>query len=87
MRDNDTTAIEKPLTGEYHHDKQVFQQAVHDFLQRGISQIPIEKLGLVERYIAESVTLGWSSFSKPARFTVVAPVALDSYGPVEEGSC
>jgi hypothetical protein len=87
MRESHEAPLSKQLNGDYYHDKKVYYQVVHDFLDEKLPEIPIEKLGFIERSITEVVVLGQNQFAKPIRFAFVLPVLLESNGVTQEGMC
>ncbi|OTA65973.1 hypothetical protein K449DRAFT_431435 [Hypoxylon sp. EC38] len=74
VRDNPQVSSDEELTGEYHHDKLVYQRAVHDFLQSSLApEIPVEKVQIIERYITETMVLGQNDLAKSLRFALAFP--------------
>ena len=85
VRDNPATPIDEELTDEYHHDKLVYQKAVHEFLQAKLPEIPVEKLRIVERYITETMVLGQDKLAKVLRFALAFPLLMNMGSSVQSG--
>lgn len=72
--DNKATLGKQELTGEYNHDKAVYQHAVHAFLESHVTDDGlVTALQLVERKIVELV-LSWSGrLNGVQRFAILVP--------------
>ncbi|KAI1412728.1 hypothetical protein F5Y13DRAFT_189929 [Hypoxylon sp. FL1857] len=80
--DNPEAPSDEKLTGEYHHDKLVYQQATHGFFRASLApDIPVDKLRTIERYIAETMVLGQDKLAKDLRFALAFPL-LTGTAPV-----
>ncbi|OTA96499.1 hypothetical protein M434DRAFT_27634 [Hypoxylon sp. CO27-5] len=77
VRDSPQISSDEKLIGEYHHDKLVYQQAVHDFFQSNLApEIPVEKAKIIERYITETMVLGQDDLTKSLRFALAFPFLM-----------
>ncbi|KAF2840445.1 hypothetical protein M501DRAFT_1002802 [Patellaria atrata CBS 101060] len=81
----------KPFTAElkedYHHDKAVYQKAVHDILQAHIADVPEGRRRYIEKYIAEILVLSLHNLSNVQRFTI-AYVSLNEHeGALRSAIC
>ncbi|KAI0836852.1 hypothetical protein F5Y06DRAFT_298086 [Hypoxylon sp. FL0890] len=78
VRDGPEAPPDEKLTGEYHHDKLVYQNALHGFLRANLApEIPVEKLRIIERYIAETMVLGQGKLAKELRFALAFPFLME----------
>ncbi|KAJ8128390.1 hypothetical protein O1611_g5242 [Lasiodiplodia mahajangana] len=74
ISDDAVSLPEEPITGEYDHDKHIYQKTVHQFLEAKVPEIPVAKLLMIERYIAETMVLGQHTLSGVLRFALALPL-------------
>ena len=78
--DQNYPAVEE-LTGDYHHDKLIYQNSVRNFLSSDFSEFQGGGLRIIEKYIIETMALSHEKLVKLVRFTVASPF-LNKNGPL-----
>jgi hypothetical protein len=64
------------IKGLYAHDKNLYKQTVHDFLDAHIPPISGDKLSCVESFIAETALMCRPQVVKPVHFSLVMPTPV-----------
>ncbi|KAF2135362.1 uncharacterized protein K452DRAFT_322958 [Aplosporella prunicola CBS 121167] len=82
VRDFSEAGQNVKLTGEYHHDKLVYQLAIRRFLGPSLPEGLEERMRIVERYMAETLVLGQDQLTKVRRFGLTFPMTLRQ-GPLD----
>ncbi|GMF70003.1 unnamed protein product [Aspergillus oryzae] len=66
------------LTGDYHHDKEVYKGATSDWLQASLPEVPVDRLQVIVKYIAETLALGQGRLQGVQRFAVALSVESEN---------
>ncbi|RAQ57596.1 hypothetical protein COH20_008951 [Aspergillus flavus] len=66
------------LTGDYHHDKEVYKGATSDWLQASLPEVPVDRLQVIVKYIAETLALSQGRLQGVQRFAVALSVESEN---------
>ncbi|KAB8270490.1 hypothetical protein BDV30DRAFT_241356 [Aspergillus minisclerotigenes] len=73
------------LTGDYHHDKEIYKAVANDWFQTNLPKVPVERLQVIAKYIAETLVLGQGRLQGVKRFAV--SLSLESYNELLNQPC
>jgi hypothetical protein len=76
---------DQELTGDYYHDKLIYQKAIHDYLQARIPEVPEDRLRFIEKHISEILSLSQDKVHKVQRFAVAFPLVDENEPVIQPG--
>lgn len=72
------------LTGDYYHDKELYQKEAHGYLHASLPQVPVARLRVLSKYIAETLVLGQDKLKGLQRFAVTLSLPSSDAAPLAQ---